>query len=68
MLLALHYCSPIVVMLGNVGWDLRIFLLFYAILIAFFSMVMAVTGFGNTNATLNEDFYDAPAGDSDASV
>jgi len=46
-------CSPIVVMLGNVGWDLRIFLLFYAILIAFFSMVMDVTGFGNTNAQLN---------------
>lgn len=39
--------TPIVVMITNVIYDLRIFLLFYAILIALFSQIFAVLGLGN---------------------
>lgn len=39
--------TPIVVMLTNVIWDLRIFLFFYVILILLFSQLFAVLGLGN---------------------
>jgi hypothetical protein len=41
--------TPIVVMLTNVVYDLRIFLVFYFILIAFSSQLFAVLGLGNPN-------------------
>lgn len=39
--------TPIVVMLANVIWDLKIFLFFYTILILLFSQLFAVLGLGN---------------------
>ena len=36
-------------MIQNVIYDLRVFLLFYSILIVFFSMIFAVLGVGNGN-------------------
>lgn len=39
--------TPIVVMLTNVIYDLRIFLFFYTILILLFSQLFAVLGLGN---------------------
>jgi hypothetical protein len=39
--------SYIVTMINQVIYDLRIFLLFYGILIYFFSLVFAVVGVGN---------------------
>ena len=39
--------TPIVVMITNVIYDLRIFLLFYLILIALFCQIFAVLGLGN---------------------
>ena len=39
--------TPIVVMLSEVIYDLRVFLLFYVILISFFSQIFAVLGLGN---------------------
>jgi len=41
--------SPIVTMLTNVIWHLRIFLTFYFILILLFSLVLGVIGLGNPN-------------------
>lgn len=41
--------SPIVTMLTNVIYDLRVFLLFYAILIFLFSLMIGVLGIGNIN-------------------
>lgn len=41
--------TPIVMMLTNVIWDLRIFLLFYTILILLFSQLFAVLGLENIN-------------------
>jgi hypothetical protein len=38
--------TPIVVMLSEVIFDLRVFLFFYVILISFFSQVFAVLGLG----------------------
>lgn len=39
--------SPIVTMLTNVIYDLRIFLLFYTILVVLFSLLLGVLGVGN---------------------
>jgi hypothetical protein len=39
--------TPIIVMLKNVVWDLKIFLFFYLILISLFSQLLAVIGLGN---------------------
>jgi len=39
--------SPIVTMLTNVIYDLRIFLLFYGILIFLFSLMIGILGIGN---------------------
>lgn len=39
--------SPIVTMLTNVIWDLRIFLCFYVILLTLFSLIYGVIGLGN---------------------
>jgi hypothetical protein len=41
--------SPIVTMLANVIYDLRIFMLFYIILIVLFSLLLGVLGLGNKN-------------------
>ena len=41
--------TPIVVMITNVIYDLRIFLFFYFILILLFSQLFAVVGLGNRN-------------------
>jgi hypothetical protein len=41
--------SPIVTMLQRVVYDLRIFLLFYFILILLFSLLLGVLGVGNPN-------------------
>lgn len=43
--------TPIVVMLTNVFYDLRIFLLFYFILILLFSQLFAILGVGNLDVT-----------------
>ena len=40
--------SPIVTMLTNVVYDLRIFLFFYAILTVLFSLLLGIIGLGNT--------------------
>jgi len=45
--------TPIVVMLTNVIWDLKIFLLFYAILILLFSQLFAVLGLGNAQLRMD---------------
>jgi len=39
--------SPIVTMLTNVIYDLRIFLLFYGILVFLFSLMLGILGIGN---------------------
>lgn len=39
--------TPIVVMIQNVIYDLRIFLMFYLILIALFCQIFAILGLGN---------------------
>jgi hypothetical protein len=41
--------TPIVVMINSVIWDLRIFMLFYFLLIAFFCQGYAVLGVGNVD-------------------
>ena len=41
--------SPIVTMLTNVIYDLRIFLFFYTILIVLFSLLLGILGIGNKN-------------------
>ena len=50
--------SPIVVMLNKVVWDLKVFLLFYVILISLLSIMACVIGYGNTNPYINRIFYD----------
>jgi len=45
--------TPIVVMLTNVIWDLKIFLLFYTILILLFSQLFAVLGLGNAQLRMD---------------
>lgn len=51
--------TPIVVMLNNVFWDLKVFLLFYTILIFLFSIVMSVIGYGNGLRGVNYLFWKA---------
>jgi hypothetical protein len=46
--------APIVVMLQRVVWDLRIFLTFYAILVALSSQMFAVVALGNDYEFLEE--------------
>jgi hypothetical protein len=53
--------TPIIVMLKTVIWDLRIFLLFYTILIGLFCLVLAVIGLGaeyDSNGVFPPDDYD----------
>ena len=45
--------SPIVTMLQTVVYDLRIFLLFYGILVGMFSLTIGVLGNGNANPDIN---------------
>lgn len=45
--------SPIVTMLQTVVYDLRIFLLFYGILLGFFTLTFGVLGNGNPNPDIN---------------
>jgi len=51
--------SPIVVMLNKVVWDLKVFMLFYFILISLFCIMACVVGYGNTNQFVNPYFYAA---------
>jgi hypothetical protein len=44
-------------MLNQVLFDLRVFLLFYFILLIIFSFIFAVLGVGNKNFGLYEDYY-----------
>ena len=41
--------TPIVIMLINVIWDLKIFLLFYSILLFMYSLLFSVIGVGLSN-------------------
>lgn len=52
--------SPIVTMLQNVIWELKIFLSFYVILILLFSMMYGVLGLGNPNIPggFREEYFD----------
>lgn len=52
--------SPIVTMLQNVIWDLRVFLTFYVILTLLFSLMYGVLGLGNSRIPggFRENFYD----------
>jgi hypothetical protein len=54
--------SPIVTMLTNVFWDLRIFLTFYAILILLFSLMYGVLGIANykLEGRFQDTFYTIP--------
>ena len=54
--------SPIVTMLTNVFWDLRIFLTFYAILILLFSLMYGVLGIANykLEGRFQDTFYKVP--------
>ena len=45
--------SPIVIMLDNVLWQLRFFVLFYVILLAFFSLGLNIVGLGNRRYHIN---------------
>ncbi len=56
--------TPIVVMLSNVVYDLRIFLFFYLILIALFCQIYAILGLGNdyTNKIQGYSYYINPDG------
>ena len=57
--------SPIVTMLNNVIWDLRIFLTFYMILVVLFSLVYGVIGLQNPNipdSRYKEAYYIVPEG------
>jgi len=58
--------TPIVVMITNVIYDLRIFLLFYLILIFLFCQIFAILGLGNefANDTNTEESYVRPDGPS----
>jgi len=55
--------SPIVTMLSEVIYDLRIFLFFYGILTALFSLLIGVLGIGNIDAEgpFKDHFYDPEA-------
>jgi len=50
--------SPIVTMLFSVIYDLRIFLLFYFIMICMFSLVISTLGLGNKKLGVFKEFYD----------
>ena len=52
--------SPIVTMLQNVIWDLRVFLTFYVILTLLFSLMYGVLGLGNSRIPggFREQFFD----------
>jgi hypothetical protein len=52
--------SPIVTMLTNVFADLKVFLLFFMILIFMFAMQISITGLGNKQVPgpMRENFYD----------
>ena len=52
--------SPIVTMLMNVIYDLRVFILFFMILILFFSLQLGVLGICNMNheGMFRNNFYD----------
>ena len=52
--------SPIVTMLQNVIWDLRVFLTFYVILTLLFSLMYGVLGLGNAKIPggFRDAFYD----------
>ena len=45
--------SPIVTMLQTVIYDLRIFLLFYGILVGMFSLTIGTLGIGNPHPDIN---------------
>lgn len=49
--------GPIVYMISKVMIDLRYFMLFYGILIVFFSMVMSVIGLANSRRLVNYEYY-----------
>jgi hypothetical protein len=53
--------SPIVTMLGAVFYDLRIFLLFYGILVGKFSLLFGILGCANPNSDINPTFAEAYA-------
>ena len=48
--------TPIVVMITTVIYDLRIFMLFYTILILLFSQIFSVIGLGNANLRVDKTF------------
>jgi hypothetical protein len=50
--------TPIVVMIQNVIYDLRIFMMFYLILIALFCQIFAILGLGNESVLDKIDFID----------
>ena len=50
--------TPIIVMLKNVVYDLRIFLFFYMILITLFSQLLAIIGLGNDYSMQTEEMLD----------
>jgi hypothetical protein len=53
--------SPIVTMLQTVVYDLRIFLLFYMILVGFFSLTLGVLGNGNAHPDISPAFAEEKA-------
>lgn len=48
--------TPIVVMITTVIYDLRIFMMFYTILILLFSQIFSVIGLGNPNLRLDKTY------------
>ena len=59
--------SPIVTMLQNVIWDLRVFLTFYVILTLLFSLMYGVLGLGNSKIPGGfRDTYFTPTGSLDS--
>ena len=50
--------TPIVVMINNVIYDLRIFLFFYLILIALFCQIYAILGLGNDYTNTIKGYID----------
>jgi hypothetical protein len=47
--------TPIVVMLNNVIYDLRIFLFFYSTMLFFFSLIFSVLGLGNNHFDTSDE-------------
>lgn len=56
--------SPIVTMLNNVFWDLKVFLLFYIVLTLLFSLMYGVIGLGNAYGPggFRDAFFDYSTG------